>query len=58
MDGEPTKDNILEKEFKINNGHIFIGKTLEKEVLHNDKYIMLLFYSYLSWNCKGLLLKY
>ena len=34
MDGEPTKDNILEKEFKINNGHIFIGKTLEKEVYY------------------------
>ena len=48
------------EEPKDNNGDVFIvvGKTFEKEVLQNDKDVMLLFYSPLCHNCKALLPKY
>ena len=48
------------EEPKDNNGDVFIvvGKTFEKEVLQNDKDIMLLLYSPLCYNCKALLPKY
>ena len=48
------------EEPKDNNGDVFIvvGKTFEKEVIKNDKDVMLLFYSPLCHNCKALLPKY
>ena len=49
-----------EKEPKLNNGNVFnvVGKTFEKEVIKNDKDVMLLFYAPWCTHCKELSPKY
>jgi protein disulfide-isomerase A1 len=49
-----------ENEPKLNNGNVFnvVGKTFEKEVIKNDKDVMLLFYAPWCTHCKELSPKY
>ena len=49
-----------QEEPKDNNGDIFVvvGKTFQKEVIDNDKDVMLVFYAPWSGQCKQLLTKY
>ncbi len=48
------------EEPKNNNGDIFaiVGTTYEKEVINNDKDVVILFYSPICYKCKALLQKY
>ena len=48
------------EEPKENNGDVFevVGKTYEKEVINNNKDVVVLFYSPLCYRCKALLPKY
>ena len=54
------KELKSEKEPRINNGNVFVvvGKSFEKEVINNDKDVMLLFYAPWSTRCKELNQKY
>lgn len=55
------KSYVKSEEIPKNNDddvHIVVGQTFEKEVINNDKDVIILFYSPWCFNCKALLPKY